>query len=241
MKAVILAGGKGARLRPYTTVIPKPLMPVGNYPILEVILRQLRHYGVDEVILAVGYMAQLFQAFFQDGERYGLKISYSLETEPLGTAGPLSLLIDRLDEDFMIMNGDLLTTLNYRHLFEFHRQKGAAATLGLYQREVKIDFGVVDVDEQSQLARYTEKPTFHFKVSMGVNVLNARTVRPYLQPGKYLDLPDLMMRLKSDGHPVYAYSEPCYWLDIGRVDDYQTANEIFESRQTEFMPGEAIP
>lgn len=236
MKAVILAGGKGTRLRPYTTVIPKPLMPVGNYPILEVILRQLRYYGVDEVILAVGYMAQLFQAFFQNGERYGLKISYSLEEKPLGTAGPLGLLIDRLEDDFLIMNGDLLTTLNYRHLVEFHRQKGAAATLGLYQREVKIDFGVVNVDEESRLANYSEKPTFNFSVSMGVNVLNPKIVRDYLKPGKYLDLPDLMLQLKRDGHPVYAYNEPCYWLDIGRVDDYQTANEIFESRQAEFFP-----
>ena len=240
MKAVILAGGKGTRLRPYTTVIPKPLMPVGGYPILEILLRQLHFYGVDEVILAVGYMSQLFQAFFQDGERYGIKISYSFEEKPLGTAGPLSLLIDRLDDDFLILNGDLLTTMNYRHLFEFHRQKSAAGTIGLYRREVKIDFGVIEPDDSGQLKNYIEKPTYNFMVSMGVNVLNQRLVRRFLTPGKHLDLPDLMLSLRAAGLPVYTFSEPCYWLDIGRVDDYQMANEVFEDRRTEFMPGEAM-
>ena len=238
MKAVILAGGKGTRLRPYTTVIPKPLMPVGNYPILEIILRQLKHYGIDEVILAVGYLAELFQAFFQDGARYGLKITYSMEGEPMGTAGPVSLLIDRLDDDFLLMNGDLLTTLNFSHLYEFHKQKRAAATIGLYQREVKIDFGVVEPAADFQLDKYIEKPTYRFNVSMGVNVLNPKAIRPYLTPGKYLDLPDLMMRLHDDGQPVFCFHEECYWLDIGRVDDYQTANEIFEARIGEFIPGE---
>lgn len=238
MKAVILAGGKGARLRPYTTVIPKPLMPVGGYPILEIILRQLRYYGVDEVILAVGYMAQLFQAFFQAGERYGIKISYSFEEQPLGTAGPISLLIDQLDEDFLILNGDLLTTLNYRHLLDFHRQKAAAATIGLYRREVKIDFGVIEPDSTGLLTNYIEKPTYHFMVSMGVNVLNPQQVRPFLTPGKHLDLPDLMLKLRSAGLPVYTFSDPCYWLDIGRVDDYQVANEVFEERRAEFLPGD---
>jgi NDP-mannose synthase len=238
MKAVILSGGKGTRLRPYTTVIPKPLLPIGDHPILEIILLQLKSFGVDEIILAVGYMAQLFQAFFQNGERSGMKISYSLETEPLGTAGPLSLLIDRMEEDFLVMNGDLLTTLNYRRLFEYHRTQKAAATIGLYEREVKIDFGVVELDQERKLTKYIEKPTFKFKVSMGVNVFNSTIVRPYLIPGKHLDIPDLMMQLKNDGHPVCCYSEPCFWLDIGREDDYQKASEIFESRHHEFMPGE---
>jgi len=236
MKAVILAGGKGTRLRPYTTVIPKPLLPIGDYPILEIILFQLRHFGIDEVILAVGHMAQLFQAFFQHGERYGLKISYSFETGPLGTAGPLSLLIGQMDEDFFIMNGDLLTTLNYRKMFEYHRQHKAAATIGLYEREVKIDFGVVETGQDSELERYTEKPTFSFKVSMGVNVLNPDMIRPYITDKKHLDLPDLMMLLHNNGHPVFCYSEPCYWLDIGRFEDYEKANEIFESRKQDFIP-----
>jgi NDP-sugar pyrophosphorylase family protein len=241
MKAVILSGGKGTRLRPYTTVIPKPLLPIGDYPILEIILFQLRHFGVDEVILAVGHMAQLFQAFFAHGERYGLKIGYSFETEPLGTAGPLSLLIDQLEEDFFIINGDLLTTLNYRKMYEFHRRHKAAATIGLYERDVNIDFGVVETGLDSQLETYTEKPTFKFKVSMGVNVLNPGMIRPYVTHTKHLDLPDLIMLLHRDGHPVFCYSELCYWLDIGRLEDYEKANEIFESRKREFIPDKGNP
>jgi NDP-sugar pyrophosphorylase family protein len=235
MKAVILAGGKGRRLQPYTTVIPKPLMPVGDLPILEVILLQLKRYGIDEIILAVGHMSQLFQAFFQNGERYNLKISYSFEVEPLGTAGPLANIINDMSENFIVMNGDLLTTLNYQNLFDFHLAHQAAATIGLYQRDVKIDFGVVEITDDQQLLHYTEKPTFNYKVSMGVNVFNRDLVRPYLFPGKYLDIPDLMMRIKQGGLPVFCYHEECYWLDIGRIDDYEVANQIFESRRTEFI------
>jgi NDP-sugar pyrophosphorylase family protein len=240
MQALILAGGKGTRLHPYTTVIPKPLMPVGDYPILEIIIRQLRLAGVEEVILAVGHMSQLFQAFFQDGERYGLKITYSFESQALGTAGPISLVIDRAADDFLVMNGDLLTTLNYRNLFRYHQEAKAAATIGVFRREVNIDFGIVESNEGNRLIRYTEKPTYKFDVSMGINVLNAESVRRYLRPGEYLDIPTLLMRMSNDQLTVACYSEPCYWLDIGRVDDYQTANEVFEAKRTEFLP-EASP
>lgn len=236
MQAVILAGGKGTRLRPYTTVIPKPLMPIGDMPILEIILRQLKRAGVTEVIVAVGYMGQLIEAFFQNGERLGLKMSYSFEQQALGTAGPLALVKDRLQDDFLVMNGDLLTTLDYAKLFAAHRAAGAAATIGTYEREVKIDFGVLETDDQGRLARYIEKPTYKFQVSMGVNVLNKAKVSRFLETGKYLDIPDLMTRLKDQGETVLCHREPCYWLDIGRIDDYQTANDIFESRRTEFLP-----
>ncbi len=236
MQAVILAGGKGTRLKPYTTVLPKPLLPVGDYPILEIILRQLRMAGVRRVILAVGYMSQLFQAFFQDGSRYGLDISYSFEDKPLGTAGPIGMAMDRLDDDFLIMNGDLLTTLNYRNIYNFHRERSAAGTIGLYRRDVKIDFGVIESGPDGELLKYIEKPAYHFDVSMGVNVLNRKAVEPHITPGVYLDLPDLMLRLVSSGGRVLCYQEPCYWLDIGRVDDYQIATEIFEGRRAEFLP-----
>lgn len=162
MQALILAGGKGTRLRPYTTVLPKPLMPVGDYPILKIILRQLKSAGAREVILAVGYMSQLFEAFFQDGSRYGLRILYSFEEEPLGTAGPLALALERLEEDVLVMNGDLLTSLNYRDMFEFHQARRAAATIGLHQRDAKIDFGVIERDAEGRLIKYVEKPIYHF-------------------------------------------------------------------------------
>jgi len=237
VKALILAGGKGTRLRPYTTVLPKPLMPVGDFPILEIILRQLKGAGVTEVVLAVGYMSQLFQAFFQDGERLGIKLTYAFEDKALGTAGPIANVIESLGEDFIVMNGDLLTTLDFAALFEWHRAEGGAATIATYQREVKIDFGVVETDSAHRLAKYIEKPVYKFDVSMGVNVFNATKVRPFLKKGETSDIPTLMMQIKDSGQSVKCYRESCYWLDIGRVDDYQTAVEIFEARKHEFMRG----
>lgn len=235
MKAVILAGGKGSRLKPYTMVIPKPLMPVGDLPILEILLRQLKKAGIDEIILAVGYMAHLFQAFFQNGERYGLHISYSFENEPLGTAGPIANVIQDLSSNFIVLNGDLLTTLNYANIIHFHTERQAAATIGLYHRDVKIDFGVIHTTDDGQLREYIEKPTYSFQVSMGVNVFNRDMVAPYLIPGKHLDIPDLMTQMMRDGLPVLGYQENCFWLDIGRLEDYQTANEIFDERRAEFL------
>ncbi|MEQ9000828.1 MAG: sugar phosphate nucleotidyltransferase [Coleofasciculus sp. B1-GNL1-01] len=236
MQALILAGGRGTRLHPYTTVLPKPLMPVGDYPILEIILRQLKGAGITDVILAVGYLSQLLEAFFQKGERLGLNISYSFEERALGTAGPIALAMDQLEDDFLVMNGDLMTTLKYQNIMAFHQDQGAAATIGIYQRDVKVDFGVLETDAQGKLVRYVEKPTYHFDVSMGVNVLKKNAIQPYLKVGEYLDIPDLMRKLCQDGHPVHCYRESCYWLDIGRMDDYRTATEIFESRQAEFLP-----
>jgi NDP-sugar pyrophosphorylase family protein len=181
-------------------------------------------------------MSQLFQAFFGDGSRYGLRIDYSFETEPLGTAGPLALMLDALEDDFLIMNGDLLTTLGYARLFEYHRAQRAAATIGLYPRNVTIDFGVIEQGADGRLANYIEKPTYDFTVSMGINVLHAPTIRPYIVPGQYLDLPTLMMRLHNDGHPVFCYREECYWLDMGRVDDYRLAHETFDADPSRFLP-----
>ncbi len=236
MQAIILAGGKGTRLQPYTTVLPKPLMPVGDYPILEIIIRQLKRTGVNEIVLAVGYMSQLFQAFFNDGKRYGLKIKYSFEEKELGTAGPLSLILDILDENFILMNGDILTTLNYSDLFNFHCQHKSVVTIALSTREVKIDFGVIDTDSNNKLIRYSEKPVFKFDVSMGINIMNKEAISPYLKVGEYMDIPELVRRLVEDRKPVYCYPSNCYWLDIGRVEDYKIATEIFNSKKNEFLP-----
>ena len=234
MQAVVLAGGTGTRLRPYTTVIPKPLMPVGDMPIIEIVLRQLKSGGFDRIILATGYLGSLFRAFFEDGRRLGLEIHYSLEDRPLGTAGPIALNLDRLDDDVLVMNGDLLTTLDYRAMFDYHKSQAAAATIGVYSREVKIDFGVIECADD-QLSRYIEKPTFRYDVSMGVNVLNVPTIKRFLQKDRQFDLPELMTSLRDSRQKVMCYREECYWLDIGRIDDYQTANEIFERRRDEFL------
>ena len=143
MRAVILAGGEGTRLRPYTTILPKPLMPVGEMPILEIVLRQLKHRGFDRVTLAVSYLAELIEAFCGDGSRFGLEIRYSREPRALSTAGPLKL-VPGLDETFLVMNGDVLTTLDYAALVRFHRDRGAAATIAMHRRTIEIDFGVIE-------------------------------------------------------------------------------------------------
>lgn len=239
MRAVILAGGKGQRLRPYTTVLPKPLMPIGDMPILEVVLRQLKAAGVTRVTIAVGYLAELMQAFFGDGKRLGLEIDYSFEDRPLGTVGPLTLIPSLAEEsDFLMMNGDVLTTMDYRHLFERHRTSDADVTVATYRREVKIDFGVIESDGSDMLTGYVEKPQFDYRVSMGVYCFKTR-VLPRLQPGAHCDFPDLIKSLLAAGRPVASFPFNGYWLDMGRPDDYATAIDEFEARRQEFLPDEA--
>ena len=162
MKAVILAGGKGARLAPYTKILPKPLMPIGDMPILEILLHQMKKAGISEVILTVGHLAELVRVFFEDGERFGLSIDYSVEDKPLGTAGPLSLVAPSLNETFLVANGDILTTLNLKDLVSAHKQSGAIATIASHIRQVNIDLGVLQVDGSDELTDYVEKPTFDY-------------------------------------------------------------------------------
>jgi NDP-mannose synthase len=236
MRAVILAGGKGQRLRPYTTVLPKPLMPIGDMPILEVVLRQLKMAGIDRVTMAVGHLAQLLQAFFGDGSRFGLEIDYSFEERPLGTVGPLTLIPTlKAEREFIVMNGDVLTTLDYNQLIARHRQSGAELTIATYRREVKIDFGVIEAGPGDLLTAYVEKPRFDYRVSMGVYCFGA-SVLERLEPGGYCDLPDLVKSLLAAGRKVASYPFDGYWLDIGRPDDYAVAIDEFESRRAEFLP-----
>jgi len=235
MKAVILAGGKGTRLAPYTTVLPKPLMPIGDMPILEVVLRQLANYGFTDVTLAVGYLAELLAAYCGDGSKFGLRISYSREEQPLGTAGPISL-VPGLGETFLVMNGDLLTTIDYGAMFRYHCERGAIATLATYQRAVKIDLGVIEVDEDNWVKDYVEKPTYKYSVSTGVYIFEPQVLE-YIVPNQRLDLPELMLRLKRQGHPVNVYRFNGYWLDIGRHDDYEKAMDEFATHRNLFLPG----
>ncbi|WP_045226124.1 sugar phosphate nucleotidyltransferase [Methyloterricola oryzae] len=233
MHAVILAGGKGTRLRPYTTVLPKPLMPISDMPIIEVVLRQLKSAGVEKVTLAVAYLAELLEAFCLDGSRFGLDISYSREAKELSTAGPLKL-IDGLDDTFLVMNGDLLTTLDYRKLRDFHKSENAAATIAVHRRTVKIDFGVVKTNGHHLLDSYIEKPEFDYRVSMGINVLEPRALK-YIEYEEALGMPDLMLRLKDAGEKVCTYEEPCTWYDIGRIEDYDLAVDGFCKKRSDFL------
>jgi NDP-sugar pyrophosphorylase family protein len=237
MKAVILAGGKGTRLRPYTHVLPKPLMPLGEddpMPILEVVIRQLARYGFRDVTIITGYLTELIETFCGDGRKFGVRIDYRREVAPLGTAGGLTL-IEKPDEPALVINGDILTTLDYGAMYDFHRERGAAATIASYPREVKIDFGVLQFgDDPHVLTGYTEKPEYSFQVSMGVYILDP-PAWDYLAPGRSVGMPDLLESMRTTGRPVHCYRQECYWLDIGRHDDYATANEIFDSRRAAFL------
>lgn len=226
MKALLLAGGRGSRLLPYTTIIPKPLMPLGEQPILEILLQQLRVAGITDAIISVGYLGHLLRAYFGDGKRIGVNLSYIEETEPLGTAGPIGLALDDLGDRFLLLNGDLLTTLNFRKLIRFHEEQHADATIGTYRREVKIDFGVLRFDRDACLLEYEEKPTLNYFVSMGVYVLERAAVTPLVQPVRRQDAPDLMRALSTGGKRVVCFQDNCYWLDIGRPDDYRLASEM---------------
>ncbi len=228
MKAVILAGGKGTRLKPYTVVFPKPLVPINNKPILEIVIEQLAQHGITELILAVGHLSELLQAFFGDGSKYGIKIEYSREDNPLGTAGPLLKVKDKLNETFLMMNGDILTDLDYSKLIEYHKTNHAVATIALNRRNVFVDYGVVQTDENSKLTAWIEKPKIDYLVSMGIYILNPETLR-YIPPDQAFDLPELIKGLINDNKFVQGFVYDGYWLDIGRPEDYEKALSDMES------------
>ncbi len=236
MKAVVLAGGKGTRLAPYTRIIPKPMMPIGDKAILEIMLHQMRRAGISEVILTVGHLAGLMRAFFQDGSHLGLNISYSYEEEPLGTAGPLSL-IEGLDETFLVCNGDVLTTLNLGDLIEFHKQSHGVATIASHIRQVHIDLGVIQTDGDHRIVGYKEKPTTDYLVSMGIYIFEPEVLQ-YIDRGNYLDFPDLIKILIANQKKVVAFPYTGYWEDLGRADDYEQANADFERMRPQFLPEE---
>lgn len=236
MKAIVLAGGRGTRLAPYTAVLPKPLMPITDKPILDIVIRQLRHHGFTDITLAVGYLAELLMAYVGGGERFGLQIKYSREEQPLGTAGPLGLIPDLTDR-FLVMNGDVLTAINYTDMLANHQASGAIGTVAVYPRSVKIDLGVVEYDEQHHLTQYIEKPTHHYSVSMGIYIFEAR-VLAYIARNMRLDLPDLVKQLVAAGETVNCYPYDGYWLDIGNAEDYRQATGDFEKLAAQLLPSE---
>lgn len=236
MKAVILAGGRGTRLAPYTTILPKPLMPIGDMPILEVIIRQLKLAGVNEVILTVGHLSELLKAFFRDGRRFGVKISYSQEEKPLGTAGPLALIRDQLTEPFIVMNGDVLTTMSFSAIVSRRQRTDSIATIAMHKRKVRIDFGVLEMGDDYQVVDYIEKPSIPYQVSMGVYAFHPDILN-FIPDDTYLDFPDLVLDLIKNEQRVTGYLFDGYWQDLGRPDDYLKANEDFEKMKEKFLPG----
>jgi NDP-sugar pyrophosphorylase family protein len=227
MKAIILAGGKGTRLAPYTTVFPKPLMPIDGMPILEVVVRQLAHFGIKEMVFAVSQQSEpLLSAYFGNGSRYGVEIRYSKEEKPLGTAGPLSR-IPGLPETFLVMNGDILTTLNYQSLIKYHRQHKGMVTIAMSQKRVKLELGVMECNRSHQLTRYVEKPTLTYSVSMGIYIFEKKVLE-WIPAQKYLDFPELIQRLIRQKIKIVCYPSNDFWLDIGRHEDYEEAQKKFQ-------------
>lgn len=226
-QAIILAGGKGTRLRPFTATLPKPLVPVGDLPIIEVVLRQLKRFGFTDIVISTGHLAELIRAFCGDGRRWGVRIRYVREDRPLSTAGALKL-IPRLQPHFLTINGDVLTTLDFRELYERHRRGGARATIGVCERSSAVDFGVIDLDAAGRVRGYTEKPAYRYLVSMGVNVFDRRALR-HIRSGEVLGIPELIGRLTAAGEPVLGFRNKAEWLDIGRPADYETAQKLFAS------------
>lgn len=232
-RAVILAGGKGTRLRPYTVVLPKPLMPIGEYPILEVIIRQLISAGIDHITLAVNHQAEIIKAFFQNGERWGVRIDYSLEDQPLGTMGPLKFIHD-LPDNFLVMNGDVLTDLDFATFHDLHVEQGNIFTISSKCRQHRIDYGVLDSNAQGFLTGFREKPEVEYEVSMGVYMVSAEAM-PYIPAGRPYGFDNLMLDLLAAGKPARVRSFDGYWLDIGRPDDYLRAIEEFDAMKLKFI------
>jgi NDP-mannose synthase len=233
-RAVILAGGTGTRLRPYTVVLPKPLMPIGEYPILEVIIRQLAGQGFTHVTLAINHQANILKAFFEDGSRWGVQIDYSLEMKPISTIAPLSLIPD-LPENFLLMNGDVLTDFDVSGFLERHASRGRLFTIAAAPRWQLIDYGVLQMDSSHRLTGFSEKPQTEYLVSMGIYAVNRRILQ-FVPPDTKYGFDDLMKDLLAKVEQVDVETYEGYWLDIGRPDDYLRAVEEFEQRKLQFLP-----
>jgi len=231
MQAVILAGGKGTRLRPYTNIIPKPLLPIDDMPILEIILKQLKKHEFTEVVITIGHLGEIIKAYFGDGKKFGLKIRYSLEEKPLGTVGALSI-VDNLDDNFLVMNGDILCNIDFSSLYDFHMKNDRKITIVTYKKSIKLSLGVVKC-EDSKLIDYIEKPEYKFDVSTGIYILNKKVVS--LVPfNKYYDFPILIKDIiKEENINVYKFSG--YWFDIGTPEDYNQAQDSFIELREVFL------
>lgn len=235
MRAVILAGGRGTRLAPYTYVLPKPMMPIGDKAILEILLRQMKRAGINHVVLTVGHLAGLMRAFFQDGQQYDLDITYSYEATPLGTAGPLAL-VPNLDKTFMVSNGDVLTLLDFNDFINFHHEQGGICSIAMHKHKVHIDLGVVEQNNGDYvITGYVEKPTLDYRVSMGVYIFEPR-VLDYIPKNEYLDFPDLVKTLLANGERVIGYPFNGYWRDLGNPEDYTQACLDFDQMRSQFLP-----
>lgn len=225
MKAVIQAGGKGTRLRPYTLVLPKPLMPVGELPVIEMLLKWLRRSGIEDVCITIGYLGHLIRALCGEGHQWGMKITYSEEPQPLGTVGPLLLIREQLSETFLVLNGDLVTDMDLRAFAVFHRQKQGLVTVATTKKNVQVDLGVIDSDN-GRISGFREKPNMEFLVSMGIYCMEPETL-DLIPKGVPFGFDNLMHTMLDRDLPVYTYEHNGCWMDIGRAEDFVKAQKGF--------------
>lgn len=223
MLAVIMAGGKGTRLRPYTKVVPKPLLPLGGTPILEIVIKQLANEGFTEVVVTTGHQGKLIRAYFEDGSKFGITIRYTIEENALGTVGALSLARESLTEPFLIANGDILTRTNFRKILDFHRKNEADFTIGVVKLKIDIPYGVV-LGEGELFDTIVEKPKFFFHIGAGIYAASP-SVFQHIPPGENMDVPTLVRILKEKGAKLVSYEINEYWKDIGIHDDFEQANQ----------------
>ncbi len=236
MQAFILAGGRGVRLQPYTMVFPKPMLPIGGMPIIEIIVRQLAYYGFGDITISLGYLGDYIKLYFKDGAKTprGAVIKYVEEVDPLGTAGSICLL-DKYDNDFLVLNGDLLTSIDFRDFFNFHKSKGAALSIAVGVKSVRMNLGILEMKGENVID-FKEKPTFSYNDNMGIYIYNKR-VLDYIERGKRLDVNDLILRLLQNKEKVLGYrsEKSYYWVDIGQHADYELANNEFENNRKDFL------
>lgn len=236
MRAIILAGGKGTRLKPYTTSLPKPLMPIGGeFPILEIVIKQLKRDGFKHVTMAVNHMANIIMAFFGDGKKWDMKIDYSVEEKPLGTIAPLTLLND-LPDNFLVMNGDVFTDINYADVFDSHMKNNNDITVTTYKRGMNIAFGELTLNEKDSVVGFKEKPTYYFNVGVGINIINKKVI-DNLSKNKPYGFDNLILDGIENDLRIKAYMFSGLWLDIGRPEDYDKANEIWETMKHKLLHG----
>lgn len=239
MQALVLAGGRGTRLHPYTLVFPKPMLPVGGQPIIRTIVGQLVNHGFLDIVISLGYLGNYIRMFFDENGNTpnGATISYIIERQPLGTAAPVSLLPNP-DENFLVLNGDILTSIDFGDLYSFHIDHDAALTIAVGVKQVKMNLGVVNFGDRDRITSITEKPTYTYNDNIGIYIYNQRALK-YIEPGNRLDLPDLANNLIAAGEKVCGFTsrEPYYWIDIGQHADYEKANKEFELRRDDFLGG----
>ena len=233
MKAVIQAGGKGTRLRPYTLVLPKPLMPVGELPVIEMLLKWLRRSGIEDVYITIGYLGHLIRSLCGDGDQWGMKLTYSEEPEPLGTIGPLLLIREQLDQTFLVLNGDLITDMDLRAFTTFHRQKQGLVTVATTKKNVQVDLGVIESDN-GRIAGFREKPSMDFLVSMGIYCMEPEVLE-LIPQGVTFGFDNLMHAMLERNLPVYMYQHQGCWMDIGRAEDFQEAQKDFQRNEATML------